>query len=60
MPCLECENEMWRFGETGKCQYATKSECEKDNEDYTYSEDKIKEDFERYFKEIITKLTSEK
>ena len=39
MPCLECENKLWRFGESGKCQYSSKSECESANADY-YSEKK--------------------
>ena len=40
MPCLECENKMWRFGETGKCEYSTKSECQEANVDY-YAESKL-------------------
>tara|TARA_R100000664_G_scaffold11534_1_gene18721 strand:- start:2810 stop:3817 length:1008 start_codon:yes stop_codon:yes gene_type:complete len=38
MPCYECENGKWKFGETGKCQYETKSECETANKDY-YAEE---------------------
>ena len=42
MPCLECENGLWRFGESGKCQYSSKAECESANADYyaeeTYSD----------------------
>lgn len=38
MPCLECENGLWRFGESGKCQYSSKSECESANADY-YAEE---------------------
>jgi hypothetical protein len=38
MPCYECENGKWKFGETGKCQYSTKSECETANKDY-YAEE---------------------
>ena len=38
MPCLECENGLWRFGESGKCQYSSKSECETANADY-YAEE---------------------
>ena len=38
MPCYECENGKWRFGETGNCQYDTKSECETANKDY-YAEE---------------------
>ena len=40
MPCLECENKLWRWGESGKCEYSTKSECETDNADY-YAESKL-------------------
>ncbi len=38
MPCYECENGKWKFGETGKCQYDSKSECETANKDY-YAEE---------------------
>ena len=38
MPCLECENGLWKFGESGKCQYSSKSECETANADY-YAEE---------------------
>ncbi len=34
MPCKKCENGKWKFGNTGKCQYNTKAECETDNADY--------------------------
>tara|TARA_R110000824_G_scaffold390493_1_gene586957 strand:- start:371 stop:706 length:336 start_codon:yes stop_codon:yes gene_type:complete len=37
MPCIKCENGLWRWGESGKCQYASISECETANADY-YSE----------------------
>jgi len=38
MPCYECENNKWKFGETGECQYDSKSECETANKDY-YAEE---------------------
>lgn len=38
MPCYECENGKWKFGQTGNCQYDTKSECETANKDY-YAEE---------------------
>ena len=38
MPCYECDNGKWKFGETGRCQYSTKSECEAANKDY-YAEE---------------------
>ena len=34
MPCKPCENGKWKFGRTGKCEYTSKEECEKDNADY--------------------------
>jgi hypothetical protein len=34
MPCYECENGKYKFGQTGKCEYDTKSECENANKDY--------------------------
>ena len=38
MPCYECEEGKWRFGETGDCQYESKSDCETANKDY-YAEE---------------------
>ena len=38
MTCYECENGNWKFGETGRCQYETKSDCETANKDY-YAEE---------------------
>ena len=34
MPCKECNNGKWKWGDTGSCQYDSKEECEKDNEGY--------------------------
>jgi hypothetical protein len=34
MPCEECENGKWRWGESGECQYDSKSQCEESNADY--------------------------
>ncbi len=34
MPAEECNNGMWKWGETGECKYETQEEAEKDNEDY--------------------------
>jgi len=42
MPCLECENKLWRFGESGKCEYTTKLECEEANKDYYMEKEKKK------------------
>ena len=38
MPCYECESGKWKFGQTGNCQYDSKSECETANKDY-YAEE---------------------
>jgi hypothetical protein len=38
MPCYECENGKWRFGETGECQYDSKETCETANKDYYAAE----------------------
>lgn len=32
MPCQQCENGMWRWGESGECRYETREECEQANE----------------------------
>jgi len=34
MPCKKCENGNFKFGNTGKCEYETKAECEAANKDY--------------------------
>jgi uncharacterized coiled-coil DUF342 family protein len=33
MPCKKCENEKWKWGENGECQYDSKEACEKANKD---------------------------
>jgi|TARA_R110001606_G_scaffold142563_1_gene281882 hypothetical protein len=38
MPCYECESGKWRFGQTGNCEYDSKSDCETANKDY-YAEE---------------------
>ena len=42
MPAEECNNGLWKWGETGECKYETQQEAEEDNEDY-YEEEKIKQ-----------------
>lgn len=32
MPCEECLNGKWKFGETGECRYDTEAECDEANE----------------------------
>ncbi|MFW5909198.1 MAG: S49 family peptidase [Thiohalospira sp.] len=32
MPCIECENGMWRWGEDGPCIYESREECEAEHE----------------------------
>lgn len=34
MPAEQCNNGLWKWGETGECKYETQAEAEKDNEDY--------------------------
>ena len=34
MPAIECENNKWKWGETGECKYESQEEAEQDNEDY--------------------------
>lgn len=29
MPCIKCANGKWKYGSNGKCQFDTKSQCEK-------------------------------
>ena len=39
MPAEECNNGMWKWGETGECKYETQEEAEEDNEDYDIEEE---------------------
>ena len=34
MPCTECKEGKYKWGETGECKYNTLQECEADNKDY--------------------------
>ena len=34
MPCEECENNKWRWGESGECQYDSKESCQEANTEY--------------------------
>ena len=34
MPCKKCKDGKYKHGETGKCKYDTKAECEEANKDY--------------------------
>jgi len=43
MPCLQCQNGKWKFGETGQCIWDSQDECERHN---TESTDKDKPDDE--------------
>ena len=42
MPAEECNNGMWKWGETGECKYETQEEAEDDNEDYDLEENQEK------------------
>ena len=42
MPSEECNNGMWKWGETGECKYETQEEAEEDNEDYYIEENEEK------------------
>jgi len=43
MPCKECENGKYKWGETGECQYDTLQECENANSSYSEKHTKIVE-----------------
>ena len=34
MPCKQCKDGKYKWGETGECQYDTLQECEEANKDY--------------------------
>tara|TARA_R110000744_G_scaffold27952_1_gene67794 strand:- start:226 stop:561 length:336 start_codon:yes stop_codon:yes gene_type:complete len=57
MPCYECEEGKWRFGETGYCQYESKSDCETANKDY-YADEEHDHHF-HFTKEMMEVLHSE-
>jgi hypothetical protein len=38
MPCKKCDNEKWKWGENGDCQYDSLEECEKANPNDHYEE----------------------
>ncbi len=40
MPAEECNNGMWKWGETGECKYETQEEAEEDNKEYIEEETK--------------------
>jgi len=42
MPAEECNNGLWKWGETGECKYETQEEAEEDNEDYDLEENEEK------------------
>ena len=44
MPCKKCKDGKWKWGNSGKCQYDTKEECENANPNHNYEKTtKIKE-----------------
>ena len=44
MPCKQCDNGKWKWGNNGKCQYDSKEECENANPNHNYEKTtKIKE-----------------
>jgi hypothetical protein len=44
MPAEECNNGMWKWGETGECKYETQEEAEEDNKDYYEESEEMKLD----------------
>jgi len=34
MPAEECNNGLWKWGETGECKYDSQEEAEEDNKEY--------------------------
>tara|TARA_R110002020_G_scaffold123146_11_gene279364 strand:+ start:285 stop:809 length:525 start_codon:yes stop_codon:yes gene_type:complete len=56
MPCTKCDNDKYKWGDTGECKYATKEECEKANpKNYTEMKGKptpFGKTYEEYEKEL--------
>lgn len=42
MPCMQCSSGKWKWGNTGRCIYLTKAECEAKNKE-VQSKDLTKE-----------------
>ena len=40
MPCTECKDGKYKWGETGECKYDTLEECKDANPDYHYEDEK--------------------
>ena len=54
MPCTKCEEGKYKWGETGKCEYATKEDCESANHKYSKMRPTPlgKKTYEEYAKEL--------
>ena len=54
MPCTKCEEGKYKWGETGKCEYATKEDCESANHKYNKMQPTPlgKKSYEEYAKEL--------
>jgi hypothetical protein len=54
MPCTKCEEGKYKWGETGKCEYATKEDCESANHKYSKMKPTPlgKKTYEEYAKEL--------
>ena len=58
MPCEQCNDQNYRWGKTGSCEYATKEECEEANKDYYKKNNTMKptplgkKSYEDYEKEL--------
>jgi len=52
MPAEECNNGMWKWGETGECKYETQEEAEEDNKDYN-EKDVIEKIWDKKYNNLI-------
>ena len=58
MPCKQCENGKYKWGETGACKYNTLSECEAAHEEYKIVELVIDKDSEQLAIDAISLVSS--
>ena len=60
MPAEECNNGLWKWGETGECKYETQEEAEEDNEDYYENNEGKNKEIEVEVEEKSTEMQLDK
>jgi hypothetical protein len=60
MPAEECNNGLWKWGETGECKYDSQEEAEEDNEDYYENNEEKNKEIEVEVEEKSTEMQLDK